>query len=153
MLGEYDIYAVYTPLSRQLRCPTTCIIKTAIYKVCTIKYNPHPFFSLLKYRLKCGIMFVTLNADECHSSVSSATHRRHAALGVAWGVDRGSGYGTQAHQRTYIDTPPITSASAQRNMYDINTFFLFLFLSLHLAFWRLTYYHIPTNALIISFIT
>jgi hypothetical protein len=30
--------------------------------------------------------------------------------------------------------------------------FLFLFLSLHRAFWRFTYYHIPTNALIISFI-
>jgi hypothetical protein len=35
---------------------------------------------------------------------------------------------------------------------DISYCLFFLFLSLHRAFWRFTYFHIPTNAQIISFI-
>jgi hypothetical protein len=45
----------------------TRTVKTVKDKVCTVKYILGSFVPLLKYRLKCHIIFVTLNGGECHS--------------------------------------------------------------------------------------
>jgi hypothetical protein len=59
----------------------------------------------------------------------------------------------ESQQHTYSYVWSWNKLARENRHFETNQQNTWIFSSLHRAFWRFTYYHIPTNALIISFIT